>query len=149
MVYILLAVVAGFSIILSRILNANLALKIGIYQGTFMNYIAGLSLSLLLLFLIPGGFSFSHKIPFLAYLGGFLGVLVLALSSYMTHRISNFNLTLLIFIGQLVMGVILDILLGNSVSGTKLIGGFLIFLGLAYNIYIDGTERKGTQPGQA
>ncbi|EEM04957.1 hypothetical protein bmyco0002_26140 [Bacillus pseudomycoides] len=41
MLYICIAILAGISIVVARIINANLAAKIGIFQGTFVNYITG------------------------------------------------------------------------------------------------------------
>ena len=142
MIYILLAVLSGFSVILSRILNANMALKIGIYQSTLFNYITGLSLSILLLAVMPGGLRLNSGVPFWSFFGGSLGVLAVALSSYVTHRVSNFNVTLLTFIGQLFTGVIIDLLLGNTLSTTKMVGGFIIFSGLLYNIFVDRQDSK-------
>lgn len=141
MFYVILAVLAGFSIILSRILNANLALKIGIYQGTFMNYVVGLSLSIILV-LVMGQSSIKTGIPVWAFFGGTLGVIVVALSSYITHRVSNFNITLLTFVGQLVTGIIIDLFLGNPISTTKIVGGALIFVGLAFIIHVDSMENR-------
>ena len=142
MIYILLAVLSGFSVILSRILNANMALKIGIYQSTLFNYITGLTLSILLLAVMPGGLRLNSGVPFWSFFGGSLGVLAVALSSYVTHRVSNFNVTLLTFIGQLFTGVIIDLLLGNTLSTTKMVGGFIIFTGLLYNIFVDRQDSK-------
>lgn len=146
MTYVILAVVSGFSIIVSRILNANMALKIGIYQGTLMNYVMGLSLSILLFVFVPGGLSLGSGVPFWAFLGGSMGVLVIALSSFVTHRVSNFNITLLTFIGQLVTGVAIDLFLGNAISTSKIIGGTVIFIGLFYNILVDRKEDPEVSP---
>jgi uncharacterized membrane protein YdcZ (DUF606 family) len=145
MIYIVLAVIAGFSIILSRILNANMALKIGIYQSTLMNYITGLSLSVMLVCFMPHEIRYTTGIPFWAFAGGILGVMVIALSSYITHRVSNFDITLLIFIGQLATGAILDIVLGNPISTTKIIGGAMIIIGLGYNILVDRSDSKAQE----
>ncbi len=144
MLYIILAVLAGFSIILSRILNANLALKIGIYQGTFMNYVVGVSLSILLVLLVPGQLFIKTDTPVWAFIGGTLGVITVALSSYITHRVSNFNITLLTFVGQLITGVVIDLLLGNPISTSKMVGGALIFLGLILIIQVDSKENTET-----
>ena len=64
MLYIILAIVSGLSIILSRILNANLAIKIGMYQSTFMNYVWGLLTSIILLLFMQSGFNVTKGIPF-------------------------------------------------------------------------------------
>lgn len=141
MLYILISILAGVSIVVARIINSNLAKIIGILQGTFINYIIGLLFSLIFLLLsseflrIPS-IKFG-SIPLWAYLGGLLGVLVVVLSSYITPKISAFYLTLLIFIGQLFSGIIIDYFTLNGLSIGKVIGGFLVLLGLTYNLIID------------
>jgi transporter family-2 protein len=140
MLYIIFAIVSGLSIILSRILNANLAIKIGMYQSTFMNYVWGLLTSIILLLFMQSGFNVTKGIPFWAYLGGMMGVIVVTLSSYITHRISNFNLTLLIFVSQSVTAAIIDFLLGSTISTSKIIGGVAIIIGLTVNIIIDHND---------
>ena len=67
------------------------------------------------------------------------GVIV-HLSSYITHRISNFNLTLLIFVSQSVTAAIIDFLLGSTISTSKIIGGVAIIIGLTVNIIIDHND---------
>lgn len=143
MLYIILAVLAGFSIILSRIFNSNLSLEIGIYQGTFMNYVCGLTTALILFLLVPAQ-SINARIPFWAFLGGVFGVIVIALSSYITPRLSNFNITLLIFIGQLITAAAIDVVIGNPISLPRIAGGILIIIGLCIIIYIDLDEKKRT-----
>lgn len=140
MLYIIVAILSGLSIIISRILNANLALKIGMYQSTFINYICGLLASVLLLLIMQGKFVVQAGIPIWAYLGGALGVVVVTLSSYVTHRVSNFNITLLIFVGQSVTAAFIDIILKNPISTVKIIGGAIIIVGLMVNILIDSRD---------
>ena len=143
MLYICIAILAGVSIVIARIINANLAVKIGIFQGTFFNYITGLFFSFI--FLLFSGESLHvysttlQSIPFAVYLGGIVGVIVIVLSNYITPKISSFYLTLLIFVGQLFMGVVIDFFTSNDVSIGKIIGGFLVLLGLTYNLLIDKT----------
>ena len=42
MLYITIAILAGVSIVVARIINANLAKEIGNWEGTFFKYITGL-----------------------------------------------------------------------------------------------------------
>ncbi|MED2216374.1 DMT family transporter, partial [Bacillus thuringiensis] len=49
MLYITIAILAGVSIVVARIINANLAKEIGNWEGTFFNYITGLFFSMLFL----------------------------------------------------------------------------------------------------
>lgn len=142
MLYILLAVLSGLTVVLSRILNANMALKIGIYQSTFFNYITGFALSALLLLVMPGGIVLTSGVPFWSFFGGAIGVLVVALQSFVTHRVSNYDITLLTFIGQLSTGVVIDLLLGNTIPKPKMIGGLVVFAGLLYNILADRQDSK-------
>lgn len=141
MVYIIVAILAGVSIVISRIINSNLANKIGIFQGTFFNYIVGLFFSFVFLFISSESMNISsrnfHEIPLWAYLGGLTGVIVVALSNFITPKISAFYLTLIIFIGQLFVGILLDYFSTNALSPGKLLGGLLVLIGLAYNLYID------------
>ncbi|MDD7795306.1 DMT family transporter [Clostridium sp. 'White wine YQ'] len=141
MLYIILSVLAGVSIVLSRVINSNLSKKIGLFQGTFFNYLTGLSFSVIILVISKDGFNtnaiFSGNIPFQAYLGGFLGVLFVAFSSYITPKMSAFYLTLFTFVGQLLGGIVIDYFSLNILSMGKIIGGVLVLIGLSYNLFID------------
>jgi bacterial/archaeal transporter family-2 protein len=144
MFFILISVLAGVSIVVARIINSNLAKEIGIFHGTLVNYIVGLFFSFIFL-LVSSEFSnisalTLQSIPLWAYLGGATGVLVVVLSSYITPRLSAFYLTLLIFIGQLFVGIIIDYFTLNKLSIGKIIGGLLVLFGLSYNLLIDKNQ---------
>ena len=79
------------------------------------------------------------------YTGGLLGVIVVLISNIITPRMSAFLLTLIIFVSQLVSGIVIDALTGTPVSIGKLIGGALVLFGVLYNRKIeqkDKTEDK-------
>jgi transporter family-2 protein len=138
---LLISVLAGVSVVINRIINSNLAEKIGTFYSTFINYIVGLVFSLFFFFLTRETFHLSiaemKGIPLWAYLGGLAGVIVIVLSNYITPRISAFYSTLLMFIGQLFVGIILDYVTLHDISIGKLIGGFFVLAGLSYNLWID------------
>lgn len=139
--YIIVSALAGVTIVLSRIINSKLAQKIGTLQGTLINYITGLTLSFLCYLLsneIPLlSFHVYKSIPLWAYLGGLTGVIVILSSNYITPRIPTFYITLLIFIGQLIIGIVIDFFLLHELSAGKLIGGLFVVIGLTYNLLID------------
>jgi bacterial/archaeal transporter family-2 protein len=140
LIYFLISISAGITIVLARIINSKLAEKIGSLQGIVINYILGLLFSILFYIFSKEKSIFSYhgdSIPFLAYLGGLVGVLVILGSNYITPRISAFYLALLLFIGQLFIGVIIDYLSYQELSIGKILGGFLVMLGLSYNLWID------------
>jgi bacterial/archaeal transporter family-2 protein len=141
MFFALISFLAGVSIVVARIINSNLAKEIGIFQGTLVNYIVGLFFSFIFL-LVSSEFSNIsilrlQSIPLWAYLGGCTGVLVVVLSSHITPRLSAFYLTLLIFIGQLLVGIIIDYFTLNKLPIGKVIGGLIVLFGLSYNLLID------------
>lgn len=141
MFYILISILAGVSVVIARIINSNLAEKIGIFQGTLFNYITGLIFSSVFLLFSSETMEISKitsgSIPWWAYLGGLVGVAVVVLSSYITPKISAFYLTLLMFIGQLFVGIVIDYFTLNKLSIGKLTGGLLVLAGLSYNLFID------------
>jgi bacterial/archaeal transporter family-2 protein len=138
---ILLSVLSGVTNVVARIINSNLAKLIGLFQGTLFNYVVGLIVSLLFLAFNTKTIDFSSttilSVPIWAYLGGMLGVLVVVISNYLTPRISAFYLTILMFIGQLFAGIIIDYVATREFSIGKIIGGIFVLAGLSYNLYFD------------
>lgn len=143
MLYVVAAIISGIAIVIARIVNFKLADKIGIFQGTFFNNLIGLIFSILIFF-ISGNIILSGHIGFtngniLIYLGGFLGVIVVSLSSYMTPKLSAFYFTLFVFIGQLFTAIFIDYIMLDIFSIGKTVGGILVLSGLIYNLKIDST----------
>lgn len=141
MLYIIIAFFTGFMTILSMIINSKLAMKIGFLQGILINYIVGFVFSFFALIINFNNIDLSIQtfmgIPFWAYLGGFIGVIIISINNIIIPKIGAIYSTLLIFIGQLFMGVVIDFFIGGFISKGKLIGGLLILGGTVYNFYID------------
>jgi len=144
MLYIILAVLCGCITIISMIINSHLAKKIGTLQGTLINYIVGLTSTILLMIIVKSSVNLSFnsftKIPWWALLGGLLGVMVVASSNVVLPKIPTIYTTLLIFIGQLFTGILIDYFIVGFISKGKIIGGLLILLGLLYNSNVDKKE---------
>lgn len=144
MLYIILAALCGCTTILSMIVNSHLSKKIGVFQGTFINYIVGLLTTILLITIVKDTMNLSFasfpKIPLWALLGGLLGVMVVASANIIIPKIPTIYTTLLIFIGQLFTGILIDYFRVGFVSNGKIIGGLLILLGLIYNSSVDKKE---------
>lgn len=147
MVAIVFGVLAGASIVGGRMVNARLSSTIGPYCGTFYNYVTGLSLSLVLLFLsgeafpalsLPQTFGESGM-----YLGGLLGVIVVVIANIITPRMSAFLMTIIIFVSQLVSGITIDALGGTPISIGKVAGAALVLLGVLYNQSLERKPKKG------
>lgn len=141
MINILISILAGISVVLSRIINSKLGDKIGVFQSTFYNFLTGLLFSIIILIFSKEKFlSSGHtisSIPTVAFIGGLIGVAFITLSNYIAPKISAFYMTLLIFIGQLFIGIIIDYFTLGQISLGKVIGGIIVSAGLAYNLIID------------
>lgn len=146
LIYFSMAVLAGISIVVARIINANLANRIGLFQGTVFNYLTGVLFSLIFLLFSKEMLSLGNidwkSIPIWAYLGGIVSVAVVVLSSYVTPKISVFYQTLFVFIGQLFVGIIVDFVVLNQLSIGKVIGGILVLVGLTLNLVLDTKSLK-------
>ncbi|MBS6508459.1 MAG: DMT family transporter [Paraclostridium bifermentans] len=144
MFYALIAIISGITNVISRSVNFVLSEKLGVYQSTLFNYIFGLIGSILIL-LISGEASqlfesTSYDANWLAYTGGLVGVAVVSLQVFLSSKVSSFYLTLLLFVGQLFTGIILDFILSGKISIWQVVGGILVIIGLSYNLYIDRIE---------
>lgn len=141
MLYIFLAFISGFLVIISMIINSHLAKKIGVFQGTFINYAMGLLFSAIILLLTGSLFDITFEtltnIPLWAFFGGIIGVAVVSISNVIVPKIPVIYTTLLVFVGQLIAGILLDYFYGSSISKGKLIGGAFIIAGLVYNFTVD------------
>ncbi len=143
--YSIVSIIAGITVVLGRILNAKLAEKIGTVQATVINYVVGIFFSILFLLLLNRGFSFtapSASIPLWAYFGGVLGVAIIMISNYTTPRVPAFYLTLLVFLGQLAVGILIDWLVSKDFSPFKLVGSLFVVAGFTYNLLLDKKNVK-------
>ena len=139
---VVVSFIAGVNIVISRTLNAKLADLTSVRTGTFYNYLVGLFISIPVLLLLG-----RNEILVLSeivispnwyiYLGGILGVCVVLLSNITVMKISAFYLTLLLFIGKVFSGILIDIVISQEFSSRNLIGGVLVAIGLCVNLLLD------------
>lgn len=144
---IALAVITGISVILAMVINTRLAAYVGLFSGTRINFATG-TITILPVFLvlessISDGFLILLELsPIYIFSGGILGVLVVASINFVLPNISTFYGSILIFLGQIITGLMIDYLLTNLFSVNKLIGGTIVFLGLVLDHYIDSKTVK-------
>ena len=143
---VVLSFIAGICIVVSRTLNARLAKLTSIRVGTFYNYFIGLLVSIPVLLLLGGNdvslMEFTFSPNWYIYFGGTLGVCVILLSNVTVVRISAFYLTLLIFIGQVFSGVLVDMVISQEVSLRIIIGGLFVAAGLCLNLVLDNRKPR-------
>ena len=141
---IILSLITGITVVTSRAINSNLAEKSTLLASTWYYYFIGAIISFIIFIFSYknidfGSFSFSNNI--IIYFGGVLGALTVFLSNIAVTKISSFYMTLLLFIGQVFSGIISDIILTQKFSEANLVGGILVAIGLAINLWIDKKEK--------
>jgi transporter family-2 protein len=135
---ILFAFTAGLLVILSRQVNGRLSLSTSPLISSFWNHCVGFvvltTLGLAIGGLIPTNLA---EIPWWVFSGGAIGVVFVAAGSWLITRIGAVNSTLLVISGQMVSGVVFDLLRGAPVTlGASALGVVLIIAGMAL------TQRK-------
>lgn len=139
---VLLSLLAGVTVLLSRLINGRLARASSVSTATLSNYAAGLLGSALLLPFLGLPQAIPQGIPFTAFLGGAVGTAVVILSNHIVGRISSFYMTLALFVGQVVAGLLLDMLLEGSFPLRTALGGLLVLLGLTASLLQDRARRR-------
>ena len=136
---VLISLGAGVMVLLSRLINGQLARKTRLLTSTFINFLTGLSGALLLLLFVgsPTPLANAFTGRFYIYLGGLLGGIIVLLSSFCVGKIPSFYMTLALFVGQVFAGLLLDMVLTGQFPLRNFIGGFFVLAGLMLNLYID------------
>ena len=143
---VVLSFAAGGTIVLSRTLNAKLGEQTSVGISTFYNYLLGLIVSTIIFLLFGGNEAIHSGIVIsadpLIYTGGFLGVILIMVSNIVVTKVSAFYLSLMMFIGQVLTGIIIDALLAGSFSITILIGGILVSAGLCVDLILSRAKNR-------
>jgi uncharacterized membrane protein YdcZ (DUF606 family) len=128
---ILLATITGGLVITNISIAARLSLKTDSRYSLLINYIFGLIGAILIILALHNGFNTSFStLPLWAFSGGLIGVIVILVSNHVLPQIRAFEMTILVFTGQIVMGYFIDTVRGNLLSPKQLIGLILIMFGL-------------------
>ena len=124
-----IALAGGILVSLSRQLNGRLSLNTSALESSFWNHVVGLAV-LVLAALIWGGLLTPgwQEAPLWAYVGGPVGVVFIAASSWLITRIGAVRTAALIIAGQMVFGVILDLIMGAPGSNLARVTGVALIL---------------------
>lgn len=141
---VVVSLLSGVTIVLSRTLNARLTAATSVMGSTLYNYVVGLCCAVLIMLVMGQRIHMpqSGVPPAWVFLGGVMGVCMVAGLNVVTPKISAFYLTLFLFVGQVFAGVAVDILLTGVFSLPNLLGGTLVAAGLCFNLWADVTPKK-------
>ncbi len=136
-----LSFAVGGAIVLQRVFNSMLAEKTNTTTSTAYTYIVGLIGSLIMLILLgqsePMMTNFTIPTNFVFYIGGAIGTVSVVLSMMCVGKIPSYSLSILMFIGQLFAGIMIDAVIAGEIIMINLIGGLIITFGLIVDIFID------------
>lgn len=138
--YIFVAIIIGVSIVVAMVQNGALTEKIGYKNTTLVNFITGIMGTLTIFIMtrqsLTSFLDLANMKP-LGYIGGIMGVIVVLLSNIVIRKIPVIESAMLAYVGQLACGLLIDVLLGTSLSNGKIIGCVLILTGVMFNTYAD------------
>lgn len=143
---ILLSFAMGVFTVVNRVMNAGLAGYTTGWTSTFYNYAGGLIAALIVLPLSGEGLLWPQLTLGNCWvlLGGVMGAVIVLLSNLAAANMPAFEMTLLIFVGQVFAGVAVDAITAGSFSLVKLLGGVFALAGLAVNEYV--LHKGGAHP---
>lgn len=144
---LVLALVSGFIAVISKMINFKLSERIGLLNGTLVNYLVASVISILVVLVIRSNNIFSLSIiksaPTWVYLGGVFGLAALVLTIISLPKIPVTYSTILILIGQLATGFVIDIIISGNFSCVKFFGVVLVTLGIYIDkIFLNYLEKK-------
>lgn len=138
---IILAFSSGITTVVSRSINGRLTEHSGGMAVSFIHHLVGLPLTFLIVLIMPNNnMSLLLQQPskdWWIYLGGLAGVFLIFVLNVTVMKISALRLSLLSFVGQVLLSVLLDLLLESSFSKVTLYGGLIVAAGVGLNMLID------------
>ena len=140
---LVMAIAAGATAVFSRLVNAQLAVKTSGLGSTYINHWVGLLGCIVLMFVAEPDIMGSLQtagVPLWAYFGGVLAVGMLLLWNITSLKVSSFRLTLLSFVGQVFMGIVIDLLIGNGFSKQVFVGGIFVVVGVLLNMLAENKK---------
>ncbi len=137
-----IAILGGVLVSLSRQINGRLSLSLSALHASYWNHLIGL-IAVTAFGVVFGGLLTGDPwgAPWWAYLGGPIGFVFIAASSWAITRIGAAQTALLIIAGQMIFGVIVDVALGTSGNTVaRIVGVALILAGM---VIARATPQKG------
>lgn len=108
----LLAILAGMSVALQQVLNANLRAHLGSpWWAGAVSYLVGLVAMLSVAWLAPGprfSESFAGGAPWISWIGGLFGAIFIAIAILMVPRLGAATTLALIVVGQMIGSLVFD-----------------------------------------
>lgn len=126
----------GCATVVSKMVNYRATQELGTWNGSLANYVVASILALILLLLSPYLQTDLHactQVPVHLYAGGTFGVIAFVLSIVTLRRMKVFQSTILLLTGQLLAGILFDIIIFRKFTWIRFAGVLLVALGIFWD----------------
>ena len=141
---VIVSLMAGMNTVITRTINARLAEETSVTESTFMNYISGTIASLLLCVIMGfgdiGNMIAQNDWNVWMFLGGTCGVVIIYIFNIVVFKVSAFSLSLLSFVGQMIVSILIDWAMTGGGSAQLVIGSVVVCVGLGVHLYLSSAK---------
>ncbi|MCI8853380.1 MAG: hypothetical protein HFI32_07770 [Lachnospiraceae bacterium] len=133
---VFIAFLYGCATVISKMINYRATQELGTWNGSLVNYVVA---SLLALVMLLAATSFRPDLhvfqdaPFYLYAGGAFGVIAFVLSLVCLSRMKVFQSTILLLVGQLLAGILFDVIVFQNFTPLKAAGILLVTVGIFWD----------------
>ena len=128
------SIITGVSLVFQRVFNGKVSECTSVYAGSLLNYLTATPLTIIIFVLFglnePIITNFTLPTNIFPYLGGVIGASTVLMSNICVSKVPSYSLSVLIFIGQVFTGVIIDSMLLGQITVANIIGGTIVSIGL-------------------
>lgn len=126
----------GCATVISKMINYRATQELGTWNGSLVNYVVASILAFVML-LFTSHFqvdlsTYIQAPPYL-YAGGAFGVIAFVLSLICLEKMKVFQSTILLLVGQLLAGILFDVLVFQNFTWAKLGGIALVTVGIFWD----------------
>lgn len=136
---IFIAFLYGCATVISKMINYRATQELGTWNGSLVNYVVASILSLAMLLAStrfrPELSAYVEAPPYL-YAGGAFGVIAFVLSLVCLSRMKVFQSTILLLAGQLLAGILFDVMVFRSFTPPKAVGILLVTIGIFWDKHV-------------
>lgn len=144
MIFYLTAIANGFLNTFNRMTNVKAKQCLGTANGTLINYIEATVIAFVLIFLTGNGaelrWAHVREVPAVFYLGAICGLAAMIFIVIGTPKTGAMLSSVLMLIGQLSTSIVLDYIFFGEFSIIRVVGIFLIIIGIAWRDKLKGTS---------
>ncbi len=149
--FAVLATVNGIINIVNKMINLQAKLRLGMANGTLINYLEASVISLLLIAFTGStklvDLSYIEGIPLIYFWGGVFGLFSMILILRGMAETEIIYSTVIVLIGQLGTGFLIDTVIARQINPLKILGILLVITGVFMDKYL--SNRPGRQKSES